>query len=498
MRLVFLFLLYIPLCFGEKKPKVARVTSVEQLESVLKARHNVLVYYHLEKASLGNTLIDLAEEVQGTAIVAFIYCDSQDGHVVCEEMGVKANPFVLRHYYRGVFNLDYNREISVDSLKKFLLNPLEEIPWSEQLGADNVVQIESEDDFIKCLNGKKQTLFFFYTPDNTDCRKLIPIWNDLADKYENRFQFAAINMKNKLNAPMGKVYQIKKYPSLQYFEDGVHMFAYEGKLDANSIAEWIKKPKRSDVQAHSSDPRDHWENQPDSLVNHLSEDSFEDFIDDHSKVLVVFHAPWCGFCKKLQPVIENVARKVNAERHDIVIAAIDGSKNERTRKKYSIDGYPKIKYFKNGKVKSEIKERLEEQIMRWIRNPSKSPAVMEDWSKESKDVHFLNEKNWEQVEDKQHSFIMFYAPWCGHCKSTKPIWQDIAAVLKRQSQFFIGAVDCTIHKRLCQKEKVGAYPSFKYYFYGELRDTYRQGRTQAAFIEYLQSKETLVLGHEEL
>lgn len=45
--------------------------------------------------------------------------------------------------------------------------------------------------------------------------------------------------------------------------------------------------------------------------------------------------------------------------------------------------------------------------------------------------------------------LQFYAPWCGHCKSLKPAWIELAASLEGRVR--VGAVDCTAHKQTCDE-----------------------------------------------
>lgn len=57
------------------------------------------------------------------------------------------------------------------------------------------------------------------------------------------------------------------------------------------------------------------------------------------------------------------------------------------------------------------------------------------------------------------TFIMFSAPWCGHCKRMLPIWSELSATHNSQNKFTIARVDCTIDTELCSSEDILGYPT---------------------------------------
>ncbi len=75
-------------------------------------------------------------------------------------------------------------------------------------------------------------------------------------------------------------------------------------------------------------------------------DSFNDVVLDPSKdVLVKYYAPWCGHCKKLAPVWDELAESYS-EVNDLVIAKFDATANEVAG--LQIRGYPTLKWYPKG------------------------------------------------------------------------------------------------------------------------------------------------------
>lgn len=70
-------------------------------------------------------------------------------------------------------------------------------------------------------------------------------------------------------------------------------------------------------------------------------------------------------------------------------------------------------------------------------------------------------------------FVMFYGPWCEHCKNFMPTWSLLAEFYSKIPQgehVTIAKVDCTKETPLCAKQNIRAYPTLKLYFdHGEIK-----------------------------
>lgn len=82
-----------------------------------------------------------------------------------------------------------------------------------------------------------------------------------------------------------------------------------------------------------------------SIVN-TSESSFQDdVLEAQAPVLVDFWAPWCGYCTKLSPVLEEVAAEMGEK---IKIVKINVDENRAIAQKYGVMSLPTMVMFKNG------------------------------------------------------------------------------------------------------------------------------------------------------
>jgi thioredoxin 1 len=89
-----------------------------------------------------------------------------------------------------------------------------------------------------------------------------------------------------------------------------------------------------------------------SDVQQVSDSSFEaDVLQSDLPVLIDFWAPWCGPCKQIAPVVDELAKEY-AGRLKIVKMNVDD--NPQTPSKYGVRGIPNLILFKGGQVRDQI------------------------------------------------------------------------------------------------------------------------------------------------
>lgn len=152
-----------------------------------------------------------------------------------------------------------------------------------------------------------------------------------------------------------------------------------------------------------------------SEVVDLIPDNFDKFALSGKPALVEFFAPWCGHCKTLAPVYEQLAQEFAfAKKDKLTIAKVDADREKSLGKRFGIQGFPTIKYFDG---KSETPEdysggRDLESLTNFLQKkigvgPRKKAA-------EPSRVEMLTDTTFkEQIGGDKDVLVAFTAPWCG-------------------------------------------------------------------------------------
>lgn len=153
-----------------------------------------------------------------------------------------------------------------------------------------------------------------------------------------------------------------------------------------------------------------------SLVLDLIPSNFDKVVFQSSKpALVEFFAPWCGHCKTLAPVYEELAIAYGHAEDKVSIAKVDADEHKSLGKKYGVQGFPTLKWF-DGKKGSTPEEynggRDLESLSRFIQEKTGIKPKVKKAAPSV--VTMLTDTTFgKEIGGDKDVLVAFTAPWCG-------------------------------------------------------------------------------------
>lgn len=230
-----------------------------------------------------------------------------------------------------------------------------------------------------------------------------------------------------------------------------------------------------------------------SSVIDLIPDNFDSIVLQSGKpALVEFFAPWCGHCKKLAPVYEELAQAFDAAKDSVTIAKVDADAEKELGRRFGVQGFPTLKWFDGKSDKPEdynggrdlesLTDFVKEKTGVKIKTKKAAPSAVE----------MLTDRTFkEQVGRDKDVLVAFTAPWCGHCKSLAPTWETLAQDFASEPSVLIAKVDAEAEnsKATAQSQEVKSYPTIKFFPKGSTTpEPYEGGRTESALVEFMNAK----------
>ncbi|XP_056292474.1 protein disulfide-isomerase A5 [Pseudoliparis swirei] len=353
-----------------------------------------------------------------------------------------------------------------------------------------IEKVSDHKDFRKLLRTRTNVLVLFTSaaPSGDSHLKLL---SDVAQTLKGQGTIAWVNCGDSEGRKLCK--KLKVNPSskpggaeLLHYKDGTFHTEYSRPATFKSMVAFLKDPSGPPL----------WEENPEAkdIVHIETEKDFRKLLKKEERpVLLMFYAPWCGVCKRMQPIFQQAATETKG-RYVLAGMNVHPSEFDGLKQEFDVKGYPTFCFFEKGKFLHHYENYggSAKDIADWMKNPqppqAKAPEV--PWAESDSPVYHLTDESFHGfLEEHPAALIMFYAPWCGHCKKMKPEYDEAAEVLNKGSNSpgVLAAVDSTVHKAAGERFKISGFPTVKYFLRGEDTFTLPQLRSRDKIIEFMHS-----------
>ena len=162
------------------------------------------------------------------------------------------------------------------------------------------------------------------------------------------------------------------------------------------------------------------------MVTELNESTFDAFIDDNKYVLIDCWAPWCGPCRRMGPIIEELSKDLEGK---VAVAKLNTDESPGISARFEINAIPTLLIFKD-KVMLEplVGLRPKEDIISVLADR----GMIEGGKKKEEEAHFAakvtdNDFN-EFIKSKDYALVDCWAPWCKPCLRMGPVIEELAKI----------------------------------------------------------------------
>lgn len=348
-------------------PPALTLEDVEAAETFKESADVVVVAYIKDAASNASlTFSDVADQYDDYKF-AIVHKEDVATKLNYNKEGVK----LFKKFDEG--EVDYDGDLTSSAeLKRFIqANSLPLVVTFDQRNAQKIFGGD-----IKAHN------LLFLSLSDSKTAGILEEFKKSAKEFKTKVLFVLIDSDQDEHERIIEYFGLKKdeLPGLRFIKLQEEMTKYKYPYDelvAENITEFVAGVLDGRIKPHllSQELPADWDKNP---VKVLVGTNFDDVAFDKTKdVLVEFYAPWCGHCKALAPIYEQLGEKYKDD-DNIVIAKMDAASNELEHTR--INSYPTIKLYKK-----ETNEAVEYNGERTLEGLSKFIETNGDYGRAAPD-----------------------------------------------------------------------------------------------------------------
>eukprot|EP01090_Pellita_catalonica_P000053 TRINITY_DN10037_c0_g1_i1.p1 TRINITY_DN10037_c0_g1~~TRINITY_DN10037_c0_g1_i1.p1 ORF type:complete len:521 (+),score=88.70 TRINITY_DN10037_c0_g1_i1:59-1564(+) len=449
-------------------------------------------------------------DVAGRYNLAVVNCDEGASEDVCQAENILKLPTV-RLYGEGLMVAEYDlykEDLTLSPQTRYSTFVADAVEEHNCLHSSPVVKLTKKNFFNAFFNSEKpESIWFvkFFTTWCPHCQEVAPKWELFASQVEekkrsgetsyNGFDFSEIDVRVAdidcgADFELCSYFNVGGYPTLRKFSSK----EFDDQRQRTPTEFWQFLFEDNDQGTEVAEVNAGFESE---YVYDLTSSNYDNLIGNGEVWMIKYYAPWCGHCQALAPAWDEFGRRSletsvqhGSEMVDVNVGRVNCEDEPQICQNEGISGYPTLQFVMETDGERRTEEYggerdvdsffsfVEEQI-----NLSGEPV-------ESSVIEFGSDDFAKGIA-RGKWIVMFYAPWCGHCKRLKPTWETLAQMVNTNSNdygFSVAKVNCVDNSDFCfEKQQIEGYPTLKVYINGEFISEYEDSRELQSIVEYVQA-----------
>jgi len=236
--------------------------------------------------------------------------------------------------------------------------------------------IEFSEDYIEPIFGQRRPALFLFRSKSDSDSAYSKVFEQASSNLKGQILFVVSGVTEGIQQRLGEFIGVdeKSLPTLRLLDpaDNMKKFTYGGSLDTltvEDVQKFVDDFKNKNLQPFLKSE----EIPPqtgDALKIIVGKNFNQVVLDNDNDVFVKYYAPWCGHCKKLAPIWEELANEFK-DVSGLTIGKFDATANEVEG--LEIRGYPTLKFYPKGNKSAAVDYdggRELEDFKKWIREHS--------------------------------------------------------------------------------------------------------------------------------
>ncbi|KAJ8407136.1 hypothetical protein AAFF_G00288120, partial [Aldrovandia affinis] len=268
-----------------------------------------------------------------------------------------------------------------------------------------IEKVSDHKDFKKLLRTRTNVLIL-YTKSATSGDGQLKLLSEVSQAVKGQGTIAWVNCGDSEGRKLCKKMKVdpgskKGGVEVLHYKDGTFHMEYDRPSTFKSMVAFLKDPTGPPL----------WEENPGAKdITHIeSEKDFRKLLKKEDRsVLMMFYAPWCGVCKRMQPIFQQAATEMKGK-YILAGMNVHPAEFDALKQEYDVKGYPTFCYFEKGKFLHHYENygATAQDIVDWMKNPlppqPKAPEV--PWTETDSAVFHLTDDTFDRFLEEHPSAV---------------------------------------------------------------------------------------------